>query len=236
MTHQDIEQRDIVDLYVRGRLNEEDKRAFEEHFFACDSCFDEVQTAQRMADGVRHAVHTGLLPEIKESAVAPWWRPAFAFSAVACACLVGLSAYLWMVEIPRLRNEVQVAKSQAEAEHQKLALARPPALPEGNLPLVMLEASRASGQNTLTIPASASQVALWIEPGSASFDHFALELSDAGGRAMKRVDGLAKNSYGAVSIVIPSEGLSAGKYRARLSGIRGGATQLIGEYSLEIRR
>jgi hypothetical protein len=47
MTHDEVEQREIVELYVRKRLSPEDRGAFQEHFFACDSCFDQIQTMER---------------------------------------------------------------------------------------------------------------------------------------------------------------------------------------------
>src|SRR6476659_8814406 len=104
MTHDQIEKRDMIDGYLRGRLAEDDRKAFEEHFFGCDECFDEVQTAQRMACGVRAAVETGLLPAVQEKR-AGWWMPVFALSAVAAGLLLAVTTWMTLVEVPRMRTE-----------------------------------------------------------------------------------------------------------------------------------
>lgn len=67
MTHQEIEQREIIERYVRDQLAPEEQRAFQEHFFTCDACFEQVQMTERFIAGVRYAAETGLLgPELAE--------------------------------------------------------------------------------------------------------------------------------------------------------------------------
>jgi anti-sigma factor RsiW len=75
MTHQEIEDRDIVDAYLRGSLVESDRQAFEEHFFTCDECFAQVQTAEKFGAGVREAAASGRIPvAIVEESPGLFWR------------------------------------------------------------------------------------------------------------------------------------------------------------------
>ena len=55
MTHDEIEQGDVIDSYVRGDLTPAARDAFEEHYFGCDECFAKV----REIETLRGAVHAG---------------------------------------------------------------------------------------------------------------------------------------------------------------------------------
>ena len=62
LKHEEIEQRGMVEAYVRRKLAPEDCAAFEEHYFQCGQCFDEVQLVGKfVARGVKHAARTGLV-------------------------------------------------------------------------------------------------------------------------------------------------------------------------------
>jgi len=86
MTHQYIDNQEIVEGYVRNKLTPERRLAFEEHFFACDECFEKVQSAERFVTGVRYAAEAGLLArEVPRLAAgkassfwAAWLKPALA--------------------------------------------------------------------------------------------------------------------------------------------------------------
>ena len=65
MTHGEIEEREIVEAYLQGKLSEDDRQTFEEHFFACEECFAELRTSGNFIAGVRHAAEAGLLPEAR---------------------------------------------------------------------------------------------------------------------------------------------------------------------------
>src|SRR6266542_1881349 len=87
--HEEIEEREIIDAYLRDELPESDSNAFEEHFFACGDCFAQVQTADRFAQGVRQAAQSGALPAAEETQdlLGAWLRPAFALCAAGVVIL-----------------------------------------------------------------------------------------------------------------------------------------------------
>jgi hypothetical protein len=116
MTHQEIEQKEIIELYVSDRLGHEERTAFEEHFFACDECFEKVQMTERFVAGVRYGAQAGLLEGVES--VAPrwpaWLKPAFAAAAAACLLLAVALVWLVIYRIPQLDEKTAQERQQRE--------------------------------------------------------------------------------------------------------------------------
>lgn len=117
MNHHEIEQLDIIERYVRHQLKPEERRAFQEHYFACDECFAKVQDTAKFIAGVQRSARVGALAEnareVASTSVAPWWasffKPAFVLGAMACLLLaVALS---WLVLRQPSEPGWQVAKT-----------------------------------------------------------------------------------------------------------------------------
>ena len=275
MAHTEIEQQEIIERYVRDDLAPDERRAFQEHFFTCDECFERVQMTERFIAGVRHAAEAGIIspdtsarPQSKKQV---WMRPAFALMTAASAALAVAVAWLLLAQVPQLRGELareRQLREQAERDRQQElesvqeqlqaersererlenqareqaqnktegALAQV-TRPQANVPLVMLEATRAGEPASLTVPASAKSVVLWIEvePG-ARFESFRLEMFAANGQLVQRVDGLRRNAYGALAASLPAAQFQPEKYKAKLYGVSRQQVELIGEYSLQIRK
>ena len=74
-----IRREHVAEQYLLGSINEDQRLAFEQHYFQCNSCFEEL----RQLDEIRQAlatsrVQTSRLAAVKTS-VARWWQwPAFA--------------------------------------------------------------------------------------------------------------------------------------------------------------
>lgn len=123
MTHEEIIEREIAEQYVLNRLSADDRRAFQEHFFACDDCFEQAQTTARFVSGVRNASATGAFAPVKTLEAAAgfwnssWWRPALAVSLAACLLLT--VAVVWLsLSRARLQREIadaRQAKQTSEA-------------------------------------------------------------------------------------------------------------------------
>lgn len=50
-----VAQEDILEGYLLGKLSEEDRDAFEEHYFECAGCFDQLRTLQDLREELAHA-------------------------------------------------------------------------------------------------------------------------------------------------------------------------------------
>lgn len=77
MNCREVEEREILEQYVLNRLTESERDAFEQHYFECDSCFEQLQTGlaaqKRLRQPLfRKQVHGAFFGQIKI------WAPAFA--------------------------------------------------------------------------------------------------------------------------------------------------------------
>lgn len=134
MTHQEIQANEIVEQYVRGKLTNAERRAFQEHFFECDECFQQVEVTASFVAGVREASRTGLLtahqPERARTAGAwsnqgwffRWAAPALAASLLIAIALIGW----WALSLRRQNQQLtqQTAEQNRAAEQLKLAEAK----------------------------------------------------------------------------------------------------------------
>ena len=125
MNHHEIAQGEIVERYLRHQLPPDDHLAFQEHYFACDECFTQVQTTARFIAGVRDAARSGVLDDTTKAAAvgwASWFRPAFAATAFASIALALALGWLLLRQIPQLRGDLaheQQAREQTERENQQ---------------------------------------------------------------------------------------------------------------------
>jgi hypothetical protein len=273
MTHHEVAQQEVVERYVRGRLGPEERRAFQEHFFACDKCFAQVQMTERFAAGLSYAAEAGLLESRPAQQATPpwltWLKPAFLAVAAAMLLLGATAGWLSWRQMPRLREELArerqareqseqasrerlrqteeqlrfEQRARAELESQLAAQPKPDdqpasgARPEPNVPVMLLEATRAASTSELAVPAGARSLLLWIEvePGSR-FSSFRLQIYTSDGRLAQTATGLRRNQQGALAVSLPAQALPPGSYLARLYGLSQQPAELVGEYRLQFRR
>jgi hypothetical protein len=246
MMHPQIEDEEIIERYVRNQLAEEERKAFEEHFFGCDACFEKLQEMDRFVAGMRDAGARGLLSSSsKETAAASWWsgwlQPALGLSACAVILLAFMAVRASYFELPRLRRQLDQTNTELATQKQaRAALEHQIAQSnqaEVNLPLVMLQATR-DGQaapNVAVLPPGAQHLALWIELPPNASGSFRLEIESEDGRRVQTLENLTRNAYGALSVSLPTEALQSGLYGIRLSRQVPAPPTLLAEYRLRIR-
>jgi hypothetical protein len=241
LKHEEIEERGMVEAYVRRKLAPEDCAAFEEHYFQCGRCFDEVQMVEKFVAGVKHAARTGLLdPEPEPRAERrSWWMPAFAFAAASAVALASVLAFVVLVRQPAREAQLQEALSLARASLARIAeLNQRAALdsgPEANVPVVILTASRsADAPNRVQLGAESRRALLWIDvPAEPPGTRFGLTISTADARFAKTIHDLERNSSGALAASLPAADLPAGAYHVRLFHEKSPG-QTIAEYRLNV--
>jgi tetratricopeptide (TPR) repeat protein len=121
---------EICASYLLGRLSEEDRNAFEEHYFECASCFDELQTLQAIREELPR-----VSLELDSKTTHPFlrWAPA---AGLAAAVVVTVGVVLWMGSPPP--SDVP-ASTKAEPPSQAQVPERPQ--PRGTEPTVAPEPS-----------------------------------------------------------------------------------------------
>jgi len=242
MMHAEIEKAEIIERYVRSQLGPTERKAFEEHFLGCDECFERLQAAERFATGMRDAAERGILEAQSASQVAiPRWF-AWTFAGTACVALIlaGLAGWAYFEQLPRLRGELRQTGAQLKAEQQSRTPTEQP-LPveqaEANVPLVMLQASRAREEAaSVVLKPDDKQLMLWIEPGPSHYRDFRLDVFSSGNHLITAVDHVRLSRYGALAASLPTKQLPAGGVRITLTGQNPPPAALVGEYRLQIYR
>ena len=263
MTHQEIEKQEIIERYVRHQLAPDERRAFQEHYFACSACFDEVQLMTQFIAGVRQAARQGVLAE--RASAAPWWRawfiPTYGFAA-ASLLLVVLFGWFWFKQSKAPKSEIAyqpTATPQAVAspaaslklieQPDLLAQNRTPIETpdkngrdrsdriEGRLPMVLLDSARGASVNQLTLPANATRAILRIETDPASeYTGYQFQIFDNSRRLIVTATSGKASRRGAVSASLSASPLQNGKYLVKCFGLKDGQRELVGEYDLSVRK
>jgi tetratricopeptide (TPR) repeat protein len=102
---------DVAQAYLVGTLSEDDRDAFEQHYFACDRCLDEVRTLE----AVRDELPRSAVSEIAQPRRVSVWIPA---GAIAASVLLAATAILW-------RSELSVTPPPAAAQRQEVTPPEP---------------------------------------------------------------------------------------------------------------
>jgi len=244
--HQQIEEQEIIERYARNQLAPEERRAFEEHFFSCEECFEKLQATERFIAGVRDASARGMLNSgIAGTAPARMWRawtlPTLAASSCAAVAFAAMAGWVYFFQMTRLRQELTQTSADLHAQQEaRAALEKQTAISqvETNIPLVMLQATRdvQTSPNEGVRSSGAQRLLLCVEVPAGRFRDFSLQVDTADNRAVEKLENLRRNSYGALAVSLPTQVLQPGEYRIRLTGQEPSPASLLGEYRIRIRR
>ncbi len=247
MMHQQIEDEEIIERYLRNQLTPEERRTFEEHYFTCEECFEKLEATERFIAGMRDAGSRGLLGSgVSEVASRRGWRtwmlPTVAASAFAVVVFAAVTGWVLFLRMPKLRQQLNQSAANLRAEQaaradleQQIANINQG---EANLPLVMLQATRdvQAAPAEVTVPSGAKHLVLWVEVPAGRFRYFSLQVDTADNREVEKLENLRRNSYGALAVSLPTQVLQPGEYRIRLTSQEPSPASLLGEYRIRIRR
>jgi len=131
MNHDKIEREDVVERYVMGKLSPQEAALFEEHFFGCRQCFEEVKETRQVVSAVKTAVQEGLLiePTTERSTLdnllarlkSLFSNPRVSIAMAGLVLALLYPAWQGMVTVSRLENQIaQLRRPQANLLHQQL--------------------------------------------------------------------------------------------------------------------
>src|SRR4051812_8439741 len=108
MTHHDAVETMAVERYLLGEMSEQERETFEDHYFSCADCADDLRTAAAMLEGARSglAKSTGanVTPmRAPRRAPASWYRSSALPWAIA-ATLAIAAGYQSLWTVPSLRR------------------------------------------------------------------------------------------------------------------------------------
>jgi hypothetical protein len=208
MDHQRAVQNLAVESYLLGDMSAEEREAFEEHFFECSVCGEDVRAAAGFMEDARKILGEGgrPLPASPETAKISgerptpgwldWLKPQFA--APALAALLLLVGYQSLRTIPSLRNQVEAAST-------------PRSVPS----IVLRRAVRGDSLILKAAPGVAVMLSLDIPdaPAKGTPLQFLVESADGGsGKELFRIDGVASDPGQLINLMIPHPDLPSGSY------------------------
>ena len=108
MTHQEAVDTLATERYLLGEMSDEDRNGFEEHYFSCEICAEDVRTASALVQGAKTALASPMVPTVPKPLQfrnASWYRSVAVPWAVA-ASFAMFAAYQSLLVVPELRHDL----------------------------------------------------------------------------------------------------------------------------------
>jgi Putative zinc-finger len=210
MDHSEAVRTKASERYLLGEMPTRDREEYEEHFFGCVECAQEVQAGAAFIDSAKDALAAGGVPATSAKPkvlLGGWWtwlvRPAFALPAMALLLLI--AGYQTAYEVPRLQS----ALSQATV---------PQTLPS----LSLISANSRGGEAPeLSIPANKPFSLLVDIPPGEQFSAYSCEVQAESGPVEFSVNVSPEEARQTVQVMVPPSKLTAGKYVLVVRGYGG---------------
>ena len=219
MEHTQAIQLKAAERYVLGELPSDLRDQYEEHFFSCVECAEEVNLAAAFVENSRAAMGSEpVLPPVRlpvsatrERPAASGWFGAFlrpSFAVPVFAALLLLVSYQTFLVIPRLKGAAPQSVATLGAAPQALASFS-----------LLTAASR--GGEALTVKVAPGQpFSLYFDiPPDGHYSSYICEIGNSAGVAEFSLNISAEQAKNAVQLLIPSSSLGPGKHVLVVRGL-----------------
>lgn len=217
-----------AEKYLLGELQPSEREAFEQHFFECPACAEEVRLGFQFSENAKAVFRRGprRVYEPEQWKPSNWFarmwtdmRPVMWAPVAAGLAIVAFSGYQNTIEIPALRAHVgQLQTAQVVSS-------------------TVLTPSSRSAVPTIVVPAGAQFFQLSLAPGAvAAAGQYRCELRSETGKALTSVVVPKLDPDTNVTILVPAASFANGYYEAVVMGITGGAARELDHYRFAIRR
>jgi len=205
MDHNEAVRLQAAEKYLLGELPKEQHAAFEEHYFECSACAEEMKTTVAFMESSRQVVREGVPQVIDEKRLVPatsraggwfgWLRPAFAVPVLAALLL--FIGYQNGVTIPQLKGSASSQSAEIISSSFHLA---------GSV--------RGGDESStkLQVRSGESFLLNFDFTPARTFSEYTWQLVDPAGRVVKHGKISGEKKYQAVSLPIIGGVESAGKY------------------------
>ncbi len=126
MNHTEIEERQIAELYLMGKLPPGEAATFEEHYLSCQECLDRLELAESMERGFKRAAgqDAARVAATRQIAVLAWLSRLgrsrqMAFLAMAVLVVGVLPGLLGLREVRERDRELAATRSVLEQEREQ---------------------------------------------------------------------------------------------------------------------
>ena len=222
MDHNEAVRLQAAEKYVLGKLPKEQHAAYEEHYFDCQACAEEIKATVAFMESARQVVGEEAAQAIDEKKLVPaaaqtagWFgwllRPAFAVPVFAALLL--LVGYQNGVTIPRLKDSSSSQIGQTISSSFQLR----GSVRGGN--------EGDDTANKVRVRAEESFALNFDFTPTGTFSEYDWQLRDQAGRAVKSGHISGDKKYQAVSLNVAGGVESAGKYNLIFFGSADSAGQ-----------
>jgi hypothetical protein len=219
MEHTQAIQLKAAERYVLGELPSDLREQYEEHFFSCVACAEEVNLAAAFVENSRAAMGSEpVMPPVRlpvpvaERPASRRWFGAFlrpSFAVPVFAALLMLVAYQTLFVIPRSR-------SAATQSVGALRFVAPQALASFSL----ITADSRGGEPLIVTVAPAQPFSLDFDiPPDGHYSSYICELQNAAGKTEFSLNISTEQAKNAVQLLIPSASLGIGKHVLVVRGL-----------------
>jgi hypothetical protein len=219
VTHQDALDTLASERYLLNEMSDDDRNAFEEHFFDCHVCADDLRVGAAMLQGARAgfagttATSGRVFPiAAKRPITKPVWYRSVALPWAAAATLAVVAGYQALVVVPALRRPSLVALA----------------------PVTLRPESRGA-EPTVPMPPGTEAVSLAIEIADApQGGEVTYDITDANGRRIASGRAAAPVSGMPLLLMMPSWTLVGPMHYSLSIHEAGPAGRLLGEYRFAV--
>jgi hypothetical protein len=241
MDHSYIEERDIPFLYTIGKLPQEERERFEEHFIECTDCQERLEVLRSFRRGLANVSGSAGSKPARDASIQRWswsgWRLILASAGVVV--LAAIAVWMWTsrMAVLRERDRAQLAASELanrlsrEQEFSARLLQQSGQGRTGGVAIFRLALSRGGDRPyRIEIAPTVSWIVFRVEQVFDPSSHYLVSLDDAEARRVWETGGLAPESADSLTVLVPSNLLAAGSYTLtiedRADRGRGGSTAI----------
>ncbi|HXB55397.1 MAG TPA: zf-HC2 domain-containing protein [Vicinamibacteria bacterium] len=207
MDHEEATSTRAAESYVLGEMTPEERDQYEEHFFSCPECAEEVRAAAIFLENAKSVLAVNL-QEGNEPNRGPWWTGKRALfwplplgAAAALLVLLGVVGYQSLIVLPSLKDRLREGTALQSAPWYFLSISR------SELPIVTV-----SGQQRM--------VGLTLSKSSdRSFPSYLCEVRNAAGQMVISAVLPAPPAGDELQILVPTERLRPGAYVVAVAGL-----------------
>ena len=184
-----------VERYLLSEMSTEERDDFEDHYFSCSACAEDVRAASRFRDDVRIQLKTkpDRAPTAAETKARRWWTFPQLVPIGVAAALAGVVVYLAGVQIPEFKRQA--------------------AFPLAAQPLVSVGLHGITRGEADHIPPGGDVFGVYFDvPSSNSPTTYDYEVTAPNGRVAARITALAPKPGEPVNLLLPRVNFPRGTY------------------------
>ena len=197
----------IAESYVLDELNEEDRAEFEEHFFICPECAEEVKALATFISDARNVLGKKFMGRRLADATRKlrqgrWrWRLLVLPLAATAVLSLGVAIHQTAVTVPRLQRDLARSQALQATSWHFLSVAR-------------------SDPAEIRVDAQQSMIGLTLSrTGYESPVRYRIDVRDANGALVLSSVVPAPAAGNELQLLLPVSGLGSGRYAVELSGL-----------------